>query len=57
MHHLWDTTPWQVCDLDLTFKGSQRSKVNWKIIYDFAYVLHTNIGHSMHPFWDIGLNR
>ena len=32
-------------------------KVNWKIIYDFIYVLHTNIGHSMHRFWDIGLNR
>ena len=30
-------------------------KVNWKIIYDFLFVLHTNIGHSMHRFWDIGL--
>ena len=39
MYHLWETTPWKVCDLDLTFK-----KVNWKIIYDFVYVLHTNIG-------------
>ena len=32
-------------------------KVNLKAIYDFIYVLHTNIGHSMHRFWDIGLNR
>ena len=35
----------------------QGHKVNWKIIYDFVYVLHTSIGHSMHRFWDIGLNR
>ena len=35
----------------------QSHKVNWKIIYDFVYVLHTNIGHSMHRFWDIGPNR
>ena len=27
MHHQWDTTPWKVCDLDLTFKGNPRSKV------------------------------
>ena len=27
MHHLWDTTPWKVCDLDLTFKGNPRSKI------------------------------
>ena len=26
-------------------------------IYDFVYVFHTNIGHSMPRFWDIGLNR
>ena len=32
-------------------------KVNWKIIYDFVYVLHTNIGHSIHRLRDIGLNR
>ena len=31
--------------------------VNWTIIYDFVNVLHTNIGHNMHRFWDIGLNR
>ena len=29
---------------------------NWKIKYDFAYVPHTDIGHSMYRFWDIGLN-
>ena len=23
-------------------------KVNWKILYDFVHVLHTNIGHNMH---------
>ena len=38
-------------------KVIQGHKVNWKIIYDFVYVFHTNIGHSMHRFWDIGLNR
>ena len=32
-------------------------KVNWKILYDFEYVIHTNIGYSMHRFWDVGLNR
>ena len=26
MHHLRDTTPWTVCNLDLTFKGNPRSK-------------------------------
>ena len=26
MHHLWDTIPWKVCDLDLTFKCNQRSQ-------------------------------
>ena len=25
--NLWDTTPWKVCDLDLTLKGNQRSKI------------------------------
>ena len=25
--------------------------------YDFAYVIDTNITHSMHRFWDTGLNR
>ena len=48
---------WKVYDLDLTFKLIQGQKVNWKIIYDFVYVLNTNIGHSMHHLWDIGLNR
>ena len=72
MHHLWDTTTWKVCDLDLTFKNVKGHKVNghkvnghkvnchkvnWNIIYDFIYVLHANIGHSMHCFWDIGLHR
>ena len=33
------------------------SKVNWKIIYDFVCVLYANIGHSMHRFWEIDLNR
>ena len=35
MHHLWDTTPWQVCDLELTSKEKYKvkgHKVNWKII-------------------------
>ena len=32
-------------------------KVNWNIIYDFVYVLHIIIGHSMHRFWYIGLSR
>ena len=27
MHHLWDTTPWKVCELDLTLKCNPRSKV------------------------------
>ena len=27
MHHLWDTTPWKVCNLDLTYKGNPRSKI------------------------------
>ena len=27
MHHIWETIPWKVCDLDLTFKGNPRSKV------------------------------
>ena len=26
-------------------------------IYDFVYVFYTNIGHSMHSLWNIGLNR
>ena len=60
MYHLWETTPWKVCDLAWplnVIQGVKGHKVNWKIIYDFVYVLHTNIGHSMHRFWDIGLNR
>ena len=32
-------------------------KVNIKFIYDLVYVLHVNIGHIMHRFWYIGLNR
>ena len=49
MHHLWDTTHWKVCDLDLTFKGIPRSRSQGqlKIIYDYIYVLQTNIGHMM----------
>jgi len=31
--------------------------VNWKIIYDFPYLFHKNIGHNMPHFWDISLNR
>ena len=29
----------------------------FKIIYDFVYVFHRNIGHGMHRFWDISSNR
>ena len=61
MHHSWDTTTWKVCDIlkKSRVKGHKVKghKVNWNIIYDFMYVLHTNIGHSIHRFWDIGLNR
>ena len=24
--------------------------INWKIIYDFVYEFHSNIGHNMHGF-------
>ena len=35
----------------------QGHKVNWNIIYDLVYVLHINIGHSMHRFGDISPNK
>ena len=56
-YDLWDTTPWKVCDIDLIFKGYPRSQMKYHNIYDFVYVLHANIDHSLHHFWDIGLNR
>ena len=58
MHHLWDTTPWKVCDLDLTFKGNPRSKVIWNIIIIWLYICASyKHCHSMYRFWDNGLNR
>ena len=30
---------------------------NWNIIYDFEYMFHRSIGHSMHHFWYISSNR
>ena len=60
MHHLWETPPWKVCDLDLTFKGNPRSKITrlTKRSYMTLYLcLHTNIGHSIHRFWDFGLEN
>ena len=48
--------PWKFIQGQMAW-GKQGHKVNWNIIYDFVYVLHTNISHSMHRFWDIGLNR
>ena len=50
MHHLWDTPLEMSVTLIWPLKLIQGHKVNWKIIiiYDFAYVLNTNIGHSMH---------
>ena len=57
MHHLRDTTPWKVVTLIWPLKVIKGPKENWKIIYDFVYVFHANIGHSMHRFWDIGLNK
>ena len=56
MRHLWDTLKRSVT-LIWPLKVIQGQKVNWKIIYDFVYVLHTTIDHIMHRFWDIGLNR
>ena len=44
MYCLWDKTCWQFCDPYLTFKG--HLNVNWKIIYDFVYVILAK--HSYH---------
>ena len=56
--YIYETQPLErsvtlICPLNV-IKGHN---VNWKIIYDFVYVLHANFGHSMHRFWEIGLNR
>ena len=59
MHHLGDTPLEGSVTLIWPLKliKVKVHKANWKIIYDFVYVLNTNIGHSMHRLWDIGLNR
>ena len=47
MYHLWNTTPWKVCDLDLTFKCNKRSKVtrsterSYLTLYNFMYFIQT----------------
>ena len=46
---------WHWFDLLMSSKVKGH-KVNWMIMYDFVYVLHINIGHSMHRFWYIGIN-
>ena len=56
MNHLWYNhlkilRPWFDLLMSSKVKGHE---VNWKIIYDFVYVLHINIGHSI---LYIGLNR
>ena len=37
----------------MVIQGLKGHKINWKILCDFMYVLHTNIGHIMHRFWDV----
>ena len=39
---------------DLTFRGH---KLNWKVIQEFVYMFHTNIGDGMYCLGDISRNR
>ena len=47
INHSWATAYYNFGDIYLTLKGHQMLKallkINWKIIYDFKYVFHTNL--------------
>ena len=49
-------TQWTWFDLSMSSKV-KFYKVNWKAIYDFVYVYHTNFDPTMYRFWDISSNR
>ena len=59
MHHLWDTTHWRSVTLIWPLKviQGQRSQGQLKDHIWLCICVKYNISHSMHCFWDIGLNR
>ena len=54
--HRFGKVPRPLFDLQMSSK-IQGLNVNWTIIYDFVYVLHRNIGHSIYRFRYISSNK